>query len=175
MPRLIAAYVWLDSHRGLAAVPARDQRARRRHQVRRAAPIGTWPPCSGFRRQPRDSLPALAFGRKPGLVRLRPAPSLGLPAPLTELAVRSEELAQLTVEPRVAVIVENEITYLSVDIPEDGVVIWGKGFEVDSVGQVAMAGRRRRPVLGRHRHPRIRHPRPSAGMAAHDSVGADGP
>jgi hypothetical protein len=67
------------------------------------------------------------------LVRLRPAPSLGLPDPLTELAARSEELAQLRVEPRTAVIVENEISYLSIDTPEDGVVIWGKGFEVDNV------------------------------------------
>jgi hypothetical protein len=74
---------------------------------------------------------------KPGLVRLRPSPSLGFPGPtLTELAVRSEELAQLTVEPRVAVIVENEISYLSVDVPEGGIVFWGKGFEVDSIGRL---------------------------------------
>ena len=61
---------------------------------------------------------------------------MACPAPLTELAVRSEELAQLTVEPRVAIIVENEISYLCIDVPEDGVVIWGKGFEVDSVGRL---------------------------------------
>ncbi|MGH3958387.1 Wadjet anti-phage system protein JetD domain-containing protein, partial [Mycobacterium sp.] len=67
---------------------------------------------------------------------LRPAPSLGLPAPFTELAVRSEELAQLRVEPRMATIVENEISYLSVEVPDDGVVIWGKGFDVDSVGRL---------------------------------------
>lgn len=74
---------------------------------------------------------------KPGLVRLRPSPSLGFPGPtLTELAVRSKELARLTVEPRVAVIVENEISYLSVDVPEDGIVFWGKGFEVDSIGRL---------------------------------------
>ncbi|MGV7671251.1 DUF2220 domain-containing protein [Mycobacterium kansasii] len=67
---------------------------------------------------------------------MRPAPSLGLPPPLTELAVRSEELAQLAVQPRAAVIIENEISYLSVDVPEHGVVVWGKGFEVDSVGRL---------------------------------------
>lgn len=55
---------------------------------------------------------------------------------ITELAVRSEELAQITVEPRVAIIVENEISYLSIDVPEDGVVLWGKGFDVDSVGRL---------------------------------------
>ena len=74
------------------------------------------------------------------MVRLRPAPSLGLPDPLTEFAARSEELAQLNVQPRTAVIVENEISYLSINIPEDGVVIWGKGFEVDSVGRLPWLG-----------------------------------
>ncbi len=91
--------------------------------------LGVSSTASGF-------LADLGLRSKPGLVRLRPAPSLGLPAPLTELAVRSEELAQLTVEPRAALIIENEISYLSVDVPEDGVVIWGKGFDVDSVGRL---------------------------------------
>jgi hypothetical protein len=38
------------------------------------------------------------------------------------------------------VIVENEISYLSIGIPEDGVVIWGKGFEVDNVGRLRWLG-----------------------------------
>jgi hypothetical protein len=28
------------------------------------------------------------------------------------------------------------LTYLSVDVPDDGIVIWGKGFEVDRVGRL---------------------------------------
>ena len=91
--------------------------------------LGVSASASGF-------LADLGLRSKPALVRLRPARSLGLPAPLTELAVRSEELAQLDVQPRVAVIIENEISYLSVDLPEDGVVFWGRGFEVDSVGRL---------------------------------------
>jgi hypothetical protein len=55
---------------------------------------------------------------------------------LSELAVRSQELAQLKLRPRVAVIVENEISYLSVDVPDDGIVFWGRGFDVDSVGRL---------------------------------------
>ena len=35
---------------------------------------------------------------------------------------------------RTAIIVENEISYLSLPVPEDSVVLWGKGFEVDRVG-----------------------------------------
>ncbi len=81
-------------------------------------------------------LAGLGLSSKPSLVRLRPAPSLGFPAELTELAVRCEELAQLSVKPRVAVVIENEISYLSIDVPDDGVVIWGKGFDVDNVGRL---------------------------------------
>ncbi|BAK36531.1 hypothetical protein MLP_35170 [Microlunatus phosphovorus NM-1] len=32
--------------------------------------------------------------------------------------------------------VENEITYLSVPVPDDGAVIWGKGFDIDKVGRL---------------------------------------
>lgn len=67
-------------------------------------------------------------------MRLRFAASLGLPAPLTELTVRADELAQLELTPRSALVIENEITYLSVDVPDNGVVLWGKGFEVDRIG-----------------------------------------
>ena len=78
----------------------------------------------------------LGLRAKPELVRVRPAASLGLPAPVTELALRAAELAELLIKPRVAVVVENEITYLSLDVPKDGIVIWGKGFEVDRVGRL---------------------------------------
>ncbi|MFT4009324.1 MAG: DUF2220 domain-containing protein [Nocardioidaceae bacterium] len=65
-----------------------------------------------------------------------PAPSLGLPSPLTELALRATELAQLPITPQSALVVENEITYLSADVPAAGLVVWGKGFEVDRVGRL---------------------------------------
>jgi hypothetical protein len=35
-----------------------------------------------------------------------------------------------------ALVIENEITFLSAPIPSDGVVLWGKGFEVDRVGSM---------------------------------------
>jgi hypothetical protein len=135
MPQLIAAYVWLDGHRGSRrylreiSAPGVDTKFAERHRPELAAMLDVSPIAAGF-------LAGLGLRSKPGFVRLRPAPSLGLPAPLTELAVRSEELAQLAVEPQVAVIIENEITYLSIDVPEEGVVVWGKGFEVDSVGRL---------------------------------------
>jgi hypothetical protein len=135
MPRLIAAYDWLaghrDSHRYLREIsaPGVDTKFAERHRPVLAAMLGVSSTTQGF-------LADLGLRSKPGLVRLRPAPSLGFPAAVTELAVRAEELAQLTVEPRIAVIVENEISYLSVDVPADGCVIWGKGFDVDNVGRL---------------------------------------
>lgn len=135
MPQLIAAHVWLDGHRESRrylreiSAPGVDTKFAERHRPVLAAMLGVSSTAAGF-------LAELGLRSKPGLVRLRPAPSLGLPPPLTELAVRSEELAQLAVEPSVAVVVENEITYLSIDVPGDGVVIWGKGFDVDNVGRL---------------------------------------
>ena len=136
MPQLIAAYVWLDTHRQSQrylreiSAPGVDTKFAERHRTVLAAMLRVSSMASGF-------LADLGLRCKPGLVRLRPSPLLGFPGPtLTELAVRSEELAQLTVEPRAAVIVENEISYLSVDVPEGGIVFWGKGFEVDSIGRL---------------------------------------
>ncbi len=135
MPRLIAAYIWLDSnrhsHRYLREIsaPGVDTKFAERHRPVLAAMLGVSSTASGF-------LAGLGLRSKPGLVRLRPAPSLGLLTSLTEIGLRSAELAQLTVEPRVAVIVENEISYLSVDVPDNGVLIWGRGFDVDSVGRL---------------------------------------
>ena len=135
MPQLIAAHEWLDVHRGSSrylreiSAPGVDTKFAERYRPVLAAMLGVSSTSSGF-------LADLGLRSKPGLVRLRPAPSLGLPAPLTELALRSEELAQLALEPLVAVIVENEISYLSVEVPDDGVVIWGRGFDVDNVGRL---------------------------------------
>ncbi len=135
MPQLIAAFEWLDGHRQSQrylreiSAPGIDTKFAERHRSNLAGMLGVSSSGSGF-------LADLGLRSKPALVRFRPAPSLGLPAPLTELAARSEELAELDVLPRVAVIIENEVSYLSAEVPEDGVVIWGKGFEVDSVGRL---------------------------------------
>ncbi len=135
MPRLIAAHDWLDGHRDShrylreISAPGVDTKFAERHRPVLAAMLGVSSTAQGF-------LADLGLRSKPGLVRLRPAHSLGFPAAVTELAVRTEELAQLTVEPRIAVIVENEISYLSLDVPADGCVIWGKGFDVDKVGRL---------------------------------------
>jgi hypothetical protein len=133
--RLLAAYTWLDANRGSGryvreiSAPGVDTKFAERHRQVLAGMLGVSGTAAGF-------LTGLGLGAKPELVRLRVCPSLGLPEPLTELAVRANELAELTLRPRVALVVENEVTYLSVDVPDGGVVIWGKGFEVDRVGRL---------------------------------------
>ena len=135
MSGLVAAYRWLDDHRGSAKflreidAPGIDTKFAERHRGVLAAMLGVSMTAPGF-------LADLGLSSKPELVRMRPSDSIGLPVPITELAVRTVELAGLDLKPRVAIIVENEITYLSVDVPDAGIVLWGKGFDVDQVGRI---------------------------------------
>jgi len=104
MPRLNAAYDWFDGHRESRGyrreikAPGVDTKFAERRRPVLAATLGVSSTAQGF-------LADLGLRSRPGLVRLRPAPSLGSPAAITELAVRAEKLAQLNVEPWVAVIV----------------------------------------------------------------------
>lgn len=135
-PGLLAAYSWLDAHRGSQrylreiSAPGVDTKLAERHRATLAGLLGVSATSRGF-------LDGLGLRGKPELVRLRVSPGLGLPTPLTELAVRVEELAALALRPTKVIVIENEITYLSVDVPPGGAVLWGKGFEVDRVGRLA--------------------------------------
>jgi hypothetical protein len=135
MGGLIAAYCWLDDHRDSAnylreiSAPGIDTKFAERHR-------GVLATMLGVSRSPAGFLADLGLSAKPEFVRMRPSDSIGLPVTINEVAVRSAELAGLHLNPRVAIIVENEITYLSVDVPNDGIVLWGKGFDVDRVGRI---------------------------------------
>lgn len=135
MPQLLAAFGWLDAHRSSGrylreiSAPGVDTKFAERHRVVLADLLGVSRTSTGF-------LAGLGLRAKPEFVRLRFGGTLGLPQPLTELAVRSDQLADLAVHPKRALVIENEISYLSVDVPADGVVIWGKGFDVDQVGKL---------------------------------------
>jgi hypothetical protein len=135
MPRLLAAVEWLDTHRDSGqylrqiSAPGVDTKFAERHRPVLAAMLGVSHTASGFLRD-------LGLRAKPEMVRIRVATSLGMPAPISELSLRASEVRDLAIAPRSALVIENEVTYLSVDVPEDGVVIWGKGFEVDRVGRL---------------------------------------
>lgn len=134
-PALLAAYSWLTTHRDSGAymreisAPGVDTKFVERHRTALAGLLEVPGSAAGF-------ISRLGLGAKPDMVRMRFSPGLGLPVPLSELAGRADEMAGLALSVGTAVVCENEITYLTVPVPADGVVIWGKGFEVDRVGKL---------------------------------------
>ncbi|MCL2091768.1 MAG: DUF2220 family protein [Micrococcales bacterium] len=134
-PAVLAAFRWLTEARGSGAylrqvtAPGVDTKFVERHRGVLAQMLGVSSTAGGFVRD-------LGLGRKPETVRLRAAPSLALASPFTEVVVHRDQLAGLDLAPSCAVVVENEITYLALPVPTDGVLVWGKGFEVDRAGSL---------------------------------------
>lgn len=134
-PCLLSAYRWLvearHSGRYLRQItaPGVDTKFVERHRSVLAQLLEVPSTAAGF-------VDALGLRGKSEVVRLRASVDLGMAAPFSEISVRLDELA--TVEPivRTAVIVENEITFLSVPVPTGGIVLWGKGFEVSRPGSL---------------------------------------
>ncbi len=133
--RILAAYDWLGRSRGSGrylreiAVPGVDTKFVERHRQVLGDLLGVRGTSTGF-------LLDLGLQTRPDLVRFRPDASLGLPRGLTEMAGRLEEVAGLGLPVRRAVIVENEITYLTMPVPSQGLVVWGRGFEADRIGSL---------------------------------------
>lgn len=134
--QLLAAYRWLDDHRGqaryLREITARgvDTKFVEQHRGVLADVLGTSRTATGF-------TTGLGLAAKPEHVRLRAdAGVLGLPQAITEVSLRVDEAARLDAPVTCAVIVENEVTFLSLPVPADGVLLWGKGFDVDRVGRL---------------------------------------
>ncbi|WP_448255927.1 Wadjet anti-phage system protein JetD domain-containing protein [Microbacterium aurum] len=126
---VLIALRWLESHRGSGlylrqvTAPGVDTKFIERYRSALAAMLGV--PARSFAAE-------LGFATKPTTVRLRFAPGVvAMPAGLSEAVLRTDELRSLAVRPRRALIVENEITYLSVPVPDGGVVLWGKGYDAD--------------------------------------------
>ncbi|MFD2028380.1 Wadjet anti-phage system protein JetD domain-containing protein [Promicromonospora aerolata] len=131
-PAITAAYRWLRDNRGSGRylrqvdAPGVDTKLVERHRPVLAEMLGVASRAAGFTTD-------LGLSAKPAMVRLRCAPGLlGLPDVVTDVTLRLDEARQLA--PRAitqALIVENEVTYLSVPVPVGGLVLWGKGFDVD--------------------------------------------
>lgn len=134
MARLLAAYEWLDAHRGSGrylreiTAPGVDTKFAEQHR----AVLG---PLLGVSSKASDFVAELGLASKPQLVRLRPDPALRLLGGATEVAVRASELPELGAAPVSVLVVENEITYLSAPVPRGGAVVWGQGFDVDRLGR----------------------------------------
>lgn len=134
-PALLAAYRWLRQSRGSGqylreiTAPGVDTKFVERHRGVLAQMLNVPQASAGF-------MAALGLRAKPEMVRLRFDPLLDVATGLSEVVVRVDELSSLPLTVKTAVIVENEITYLSVPVPVGGLVIWGKGFEVQRLGSL---------------------------------------
>jgi len=134
-PELVSAYRWLRDSRGSLhylreiTAPGVDTKFVERHRAVLAKLLGVPASASGF-------LDGLGLRAKPETMRLRVDPTLGVFAGLSDVTARVVELAVLDLAVKSALIVENEITFLSVPVPTMGVVLWGKGFEVDRAGSM---------------------------------------
>lgn len=133
-PDLLAAYQWLDRNRGLGrylreiSAPGVDTKFVERHRRTLGELLGLSGPVAGF-------TAGLGFRDKPPTVRVRfNAEFLGLPPTMSEATFRLEELSRVQVAVQSALIVENEITYLSVPVPAEGLVVFGEGFRVSRPG-----------------------------------------
>ena len=134
-PTLLAAYHWLqsarDSGRYLREIdaPGVDTKFVERHRPLLAQLLSVPSTSSGF-------LQSLGLRAKPEMLRLRPSPSLARTAGFSDLTARLDDLAALDLDVATALVVENEITFLSVPVPAGGIVLWGRGFEVDRAGSM---------------------------------------
>ncbi len=132
-PQLLSAFRWLDDHRGSGrylreiTAPGVDTKLVERHRGVLAALLGVPTSSTAF-------LLELGLTVRPELLRLRAHP--GTFGSLSDLTVRVDELRAAAITVRSAVIVENEITFLSMPVPQNGVVLWGKGFEVNRPGSL---------------------------------------
>ena len=137
-PQLLAAYLWLDAARGSDRylrqidAPGVDTKFVEGHRPVLAELLGVSRQAGGF-------LTDLGLRGKPEYVRLRPSRSAA-PVPVSELSVRADELDDLEWAVSDAVVVENEITYLTLPVPVGGVLIWGKGFDVARLGRWGALG-----------------------------------
>lgn len=132
--QLLAAYRWLDRARGSGVhlrtidAPGVDTKFVEQHRVVLSQLLGVGRSGPSFVKD-------LRLAAKPEMVRMRFEPGiLGLPPSVTEASLRWQEVADLRVGVQSAVVVENETTFLSLDPPHEGVLLWGKGFDVDRIG-----------------------------------------
>lgn len=127
-PQVLAAYEWLDAARGsgryLRQVDAAGVDTKFVESNRRplAEMLGVAAAKGKFEQ-------ALGLATKPAYVRMRVDPARSPVPGVDEFTLRADQLPEFGFVPDIVLIVENEITFLTVPVPADGAVVWGKGFE----------------------------------------------
>ena len=134
-PGLLTAAAWLREHGAGAflreiSAPGVDTKFVERHRVTLSGLLGVPAGATEF-------LHALGLRDRPARVRVRFDDGFAGMAPgLSEATLRLSELAGLRVGVQQAVIVENEITFLSAPVPDEGVVLFGEGFRAGRLGRL---------------------------------------
>lgn len=135
-PELLAAFTWLDYHRGSMRyirevdAPGVDTKFIESHRGVLGELLNVSKAAARFTAE-------LGMAPKPDGVRLRFRTGFaGMPEGLSDATFRVEELARLPVRLESAVIVENEITFLSIPVPENGIIIFGDGYAVDKCARL---------------------------------------
>lgn len=143
-PEILAALDWIGRERGagrfLREVTASgvDTKLIERRRGVLAGMLGVPAGADAFAQ-------ALGFAMRPATVRLRFDPRVfGFPTGFTEGVFRLDELDSALSSASQALIIENEATYLAAPIPENGVVLWGKGY--DAAGPASLRWLREVPV-----------------------------
>lgn len=140
-PQLLRASEWLRLNRGSGKylrqvnVPGIDTKFLENHRRLLAEILGV-------RRGATDFTADLGLNGKPPRLRLRfEAGAFDLPLVLTEAEFRVEEFQALAARAGRGItrvlLIENEITFLSVPVPPRGVVMWGRGYAVDNPGALS--------------------------------------
>jgi hypothetical protein len=145
-PRVLAAVAWLKCHTGSGRylreieAPGVDTKFVAGHRALLADLLDELLPATRVDvRHSRGQGFAERYGfvSPPRLVRLRVDEGFaGMPPELSEIALLPRELAGLRVAVQRVVIVENEVTYLAVPVPPEGVVVWGSGYSVGQLGRI---------------------------------------
>ena len=145
-PRLLATVAWLrrSGGRGLYLrqidAPGVDTKFIAAHQPILAALLDETLPAGAIRESASRGVEfarRYRFAEPPRLIRVRCDDGFaGLPAGVSEVGWRVEELARLRVFVQTVVIVENLVTYLSWPIPSEGLVVWGSGYASGALLQV---------------------------------------
>jgi hypothetical protein len=144
-PRLLAAVDWLvaESGRGRYLRQVTASGVDTKFIEQHAKVLGAWldlliPGAAAGRRST-----AIGFAGRYGfveperLVRMRVAPDVGhWPPGVAEVGLPREQSAGLEMRPEAVLVVENQVTYLSVPIPAHGVVVWGHGFDAGLLGRL---------------------------------------
>lgn len=136
-PAILEAYNWLSWSRGTGKylreidAPGVDTKLVERHLGVFAKMLEVPGSAAGF-------ITGLGLAQKPSFVRMRFDPRVfDMPAHLSEAEFRIDELSALDASVSSALIIENEVSYLSMPVPEGGVVLWGRGFDAQNPASLA--------------------------------------